>query len=47
MKPRASCCKKYSRKSKACKKCPLVLALGCKRKSKKVRRALKRQKLAA
>ena len=41
------CCKRYERKKKACKDCPVVAALGCSRDRKKVKQALKKNKIAA
>jgi hypothetical protein len=41
MKPKPECCKKYDRKAKACKRCPLMLGLSKKGRRKRLR-ALKK-----
>ncbi len=47
MDPKSECCKKYERKPKACKRCPLLWGLIKKRRKKRIRAMKKRLAEAA
>jgi hypothetical protein len=47
MKLKSSCCKKYKRKVKGCKRCPLLAAMTTKRRKKRLKKIKKRSRKAA
>lgn len=47
MKLKSSCCEKYRRKAKACKRCPVLAIMGKKKRKRELKRVRKTLKKAA
>lgn len=47
MKTKSTCCHKYEKKAKACKRCPIMAALSAKKRRKAIAKAKKKLAKAA